>query len=279
MKLFMFVLLLMCGCECSAQGQASSTNPVCGLTADGSNKVPSDWDTFTAPAKGGSYTDATFGCQVTRLTDGSTDFGATQYAVANYYATVDAMSADDGLIQVQRDNGSNYIIQNPYVTGQNGTAVPSGSMPGMNSGYIMWDRSNGSLFYYTTGTSLMSGTVTGRPSCLTTFNCTVTTAVVHTFSEYAGGAVSLMSETTMSVDGCHVVVEGQTAVGSSPINVFTWNICDSTKSTPYTTSCNGNVTSAADSCLHKMQIAGDNNIFMLLETSNSEVLWNGTSTV
>src|SRR5271163_2615700 len=83
----------------------------------------------------------------------------------------------------------------------------------------------------------------------------------------------------MAVDGCHVVVEGQTAVGSSPINVFTWNICDSTKSTPYTTSCNGNVTSAADSCLHKMQIAGDNNIFMLLETSNSEVLWNGTSTV
>jgi hypothetical protein len=245
--------------------------------ADGSNKVPTDWATFTAPVKGASYTDATFGCQVTRLTNGATDF-ASQYAVVVYYSTVKSMNADDALVWVERDDGSPYIIQNPKVTGTNGTAVTTTNMAPTGSRPIMWDRNTPNLFYYINNTDnvLRSGTVTGRPACLVGGTCTITSAAVHTFSEY--GLVGMMDETYESVDGCHIVLEGQASAGTV-ISVFTWNVCTNVKSTPFTTTCTGNVTDANDSCLHKQQVAGDNSIFYLLETPNTENLWNGSTSI
>jgi hypothetical protein len=269
---WLLILVILIACPCFAQ------TPACGLEADGSNKVPPDWATFTAPAKGASYTDATFGCQVTRLTSGSADFAGTQYAVEEYYSTVTSITSDDALIWVMRDDGSSYIIQNPLVTGQNGTAVPIANMPTTGGRTIQWDRNTGNLFYYINNTDnvLRSGTVTGRPSCLTGGTCTVTSVVVHAFSEYA--LVGMMDETRESIDGCHLVMEGQVSAGTA-IDVFTWDSCTNTKSMPYTTSCTGNVTDNNDACLHKIQIAGDNSIFYLLETANVENLWNGTTSI
>jgi hypothetical protein len=267
-----------------AKAQATVGVPVCGLATDGSTDyIPTDWATFTAPAKGGSYIDNSggvpFGCRVTRLTNGATDFGSTPYAVTLYYDTVIPFSADDELIMGYQSSGAHYIVQNPYLTGYNGTAVPTSNMPSMNDqAPPMWDRAQPEMFYYTTGTQLRTGTVTGTPGCFATNNCTVTTALVHDFSgTYVG--VSMMDETSESVDGHHILLEGNTTSGGA-ISVFVYDTNAQTSSTPYVTSCSESVTAGPNgSCLHKMQIGGDNNPLIMTANANQEFVWNGTTTI
>lgn len=262
-----------------AKAQANVGVPVCGTAADGSSKyIPTDWATFTAPAKGSSYIDNSggvpFGCRITRLTAASTDFGPS-YGVSLYYDTIIPMSHDDKLIWSYTSNGSYYIVQNPYLTGYNGTAVPTGNMPSMNNqAPPMWDRTQPEMFYYTSGLQLRTGTITGTPACFATFNCTVTTALVHDFT---GTYISLnmMDETSESVDGHHILLEGE---GSNTTQyVFVWDTTAGTSSVPYASTCTGSVGSP-NGCLHKMQISGDNNP-IILYNSGAELLWNGTSSI
>src|SRR4051812_42991158 len=45
--------------------------PLCGLIDDVKVHLPANYETFARPAKGQTYTDAAFGCSVTRLSDGA----------------------------------------------------------------------------------------------------------------------------------------------------------------------------------------------------------------
>jgi len=264
------------------KAQAKVGVPVCGTATDGATDfIPSDWASFTPPAEGGSYIDNSggvpFGCRITRLTNGATDFSGSTYAVTLYYDTVIPFSADDELIMGYVSNGSHYIVQNPYLTGYNGAAVPLSNMPSMNDqAPPMWDRTQPEMFYYTSGTQLRTGTVTGTPGCFASKNCTVSTALVHDFSgTYV--AINMMDETSESVDGHHILLEGNTTSGG-PISVFVFDTSASTSSTPYVTSCSESVTAGPNgSCLHKMQIGGDNNPLIMTANSNQEFVWNGST--
>jgi hypothetical protein len=44
--------------------------------------------------------------------------------------------------------------------------VPLGNVPGGNNGWYLWDATNPQVFYYTSGNSLMKGTISGSTSAL-----------------------------------------------------------------------------------------------------------------
>jgi len=280
-SLFLFLPSALILFPSFARAQANVGVPVCGTATDGVAKyIPTDWATFTPPAKGASYIDNSggvpFGCRVTRLTNGSTDFGSTTYGVTIYYDTASPFSADDKLVMATRSGGSFYIVQNPYLTGNNGTAVPLPSMPNMNNqAQPIWDRKQPEMFYYTSGTQLRSGTVAGTPGCFATNNCTITTALVHDFAgTYLN--INMMDETSESIDGNHILLVGESS--NTTQHVFVWNVAAATSSTPYASTCTGS-TNRPNGCLHKLQIGGDNNPIILYSGSGGEIVWNGTSTV
>lgn len=278
MKKLLLLFVIVLYTPVIALAQANVGVPVCGTATDSSTKyIPSDWATFTPPAKGGSYVDTSggvpFGCRITRLTNAGSDIGAGAY-ITLYYDTVIPFSADNKLIMVYPSSGSKYIIQNPYLTGQNGTAVPAGNMPSLSySTPPMWDRTQPEMFYYTTGTQLRSGTVTGTPECFATNNCTVTTALVHDFTG-TFSQVGMMDETSESVDGDHILMEGLD--GSNFQHVFVWSLSGANINSNYTSTCTGSLP-ANNGCLHKMQIGGDNNPVIL--PSSSEFVWNGSTSI
>src|SRR5438034_3756685 len=118
-----------------------------------------------------------------------------------------------------------------FVTDLKGNMVVAiGNMPAMNDTWALWDATNASVFYYTNGNSLMKGTISGA---------SVATATVHQVSEYA--AINFMDETDVSQDGAHVVVIGVDNSGSSPEDVFVYNLVANSKGPVYKTSGRGSV--------------------------------------
>ena len=97
----------------------------------------------------------------------------------------------------------------------------------------------------------MKGTISGA---------SVANAVVHQFTEYA--AINFMDETDVSQDGAHVVVIGGDNSGSSPENVFVYDLVTNRKGAVYTTSCRGVINNVNDGCLHKLIQTPDNNVII-----------------
>jgi hypothetical protein len=286
-----FCLVLLCAMfliPTITRAQANVGVPVCGTATDGvTDYIPTDWATFTPPAKGGSYVDNSggvpFGCRITRLTNGTTDFGSTAFGITIYYDSIIPFSSDDKLIMAYTAGGAWYVIMNPYLTGYNGNAVPNSSMPSMNDqAQPIWDRTQPEMFYYTNGTKLMSGTVTGTPGCFATNNCTVATALVYDFANAGYVALNMMDATSESVDGHHIVLVANKTSGG-PISVFVFDTTALTSSIPYVTSCSGNVQSGPNNqgnCVHKMLITGDNNVIIGgTDGINETFVWNGSTSI
>src|SRR5205823_9213729 len=237
----------------SGVAQSSSGAPTCGRSGDMSIHVPTDWQTFVPPAKGQSYVDPTFGCTVTRVTDASSEEWSSRCNGSGCYtpmimgyATISSFNANDSYLMLE-DGWNNH-----FVTDLKGNVVvPVGNMPGGNDGWYLWDASNPSVFYYTSGNTMMKGTISGS---------TVSTAAVHQFSEYA--AINFMDKTDLSQDGQHVAVVGGDTSGSSSENVFVYNFAANTKGPVYTTGCTGSVNSPNNSCLHGVTMTPDNNVII-----------------
>lgn len=250
-------------------GVALSSGPLCGQPNDKLVHVPPNWAAFVPPAKGGSYVDPVFGCTITRLTDASSEdpTGDGHFlAVHHYYATLSPVNANDSMLLLDDDWGG------WFVTDVNGNiVVPKSNMPSGNNGTRLWDASDPNAFYYTSGQSLMKGTISGS---------SVIAATVHQFSEYA--AINFLDENDLSQDGAHVVIVGGDNTGASPENVFDYNFAANTKGPVYTTTCHGPVNGPNNSCLHKLVQTADNNIIIQFagEGSGAEQgnrLWNGTT--
>jgi len=227
--------------------QTTTGTPTCGKVGDSSNHVPTDWGSFVPPAKGQSYVDPTFGCTVTRITDASQDVwnGSSYLPITHGYSTVSPFNANDTYLLLSDGWGRRYVTDL-----KGNLVVPIANMPtGFNDGWLLWDATNASVFYYTSGNSLMKGTISGS---------SVATAVVHQFSEYA--AINFMDETDVSQDGAHVVVIGGDNSGSSPENVFVYNFVANSKGPVYTTSCRGVINNVSNGCLHKLIQTPDNNV-------------------
>ncbi len=223
--------------------------PSCGISGNTSNHVPTDWETFVPPGKGKSYVDPTFGCTVTRVSDASKDSwsGSFYLPISHGYSTVSPFNADDSYLLLTDGFGRRYVTDL-----KGNIVVPISNMPtGYNDGWFLWDATNPAVFYYTTGNSLMKGTISGA---------SVANAVVHQFTEYA--AINFMDETDVSQDGAHVVVIGGDNSGSSPENVFVYDLVTNRKGAVYTTSCRGVINNVNDGCLHKLIQTPDNNVII-----------------
>jgi hypothetical protein len=102
----------------------------------------------------------------------------------DYYSTLSPMNATDSLVLINSTDGY-YRIKD--IAGN--IVVPASNMPQMNNTRVLWDASNGNVFYYASGNSLMQGTIGGAAP-----NATVTTTTVRIFNrtgEYVVGVIDL----------------------------------------------------------------------------------------
>ncbi len=232
----------------SGSGVASIPGlPTCGKLNDTNVYTPPNYDTFTPPAKGQSYTDPVFGCTITRVTD----------AVAPF-------NADDTYLFVL--NG--YTGGSPTIVDLSGNTVVSPSnMPGFNSAVgLVWDLTNPKVFYYTSGQALIKGTISGTPP-----NATVASITLATFSQYS--SVVIPDDIDLSSDGLHLWLADCYQNCTGYIFLVTLN------------AGNGAATSASQSTVlsgithHGLTTVPNNGVFIdgTLYNSNGS-LWNGTGT-
>ena len=182
----------------------------CGVSGDTNVHIPASYDTFTPPALGGSYVDATFGCKVTRLTDGINNPGTQTCTNAtcqgkHFYSLIAPDNADHSMVDVTL-NGLPAIIAGPVTTyASPGTIlVKQSNFPTSNltsQGFVVWDIVDPLTFYYTATNKFNMGKITGLPGCAATNSCTIATTTLATFSSYT--AVSLMDDEDISEDGLH----------------------------------------------------------------------------
>jgi hypothetical protein len=254
----------------------ASDAPACGhsLSSDSTNDPPgnTDWGSPTVPAEGHSNEDPTFGCTVVRLTDGfddvSTDSASngTYLSMLNYYSTLSPMNATDSLLLIASDDGGMRIKNT-----SGAIVVASSDMPSMNDTRIVWDASNGNVFYYAYGNSLMQGTVSGS---------SVSASTVHQFTEY--DTIDFMDAADLSQDGSNVAIVGGDTTGSDSEYVFDYNLVTNTKGSVFTTSCTGSANAANNGCLHKLTLTPDNNVMIQFASDGSQTeqglrLWAGGS--
>jgi hypothetical protein len=246
----------------SGSGVASIPSlPTCGKLNDTNVYTPPNYDTFTPPAKGQSYTDPVFGCTITRITDAV----AAGWASANHFYSLETpFNADDTYLFVI--NG--YTGGSPTIVDLSGnTVVPTSNMPGFNSAVgLVWDLTNPKVFYYTSGQQFIKGTISG-----TAPNATVASTTLATFSQYS--SVVIPDDIDLSSDGLHLWLADCYQNCTGYIFLVTLN------------AGNGAATSASQSTVlsgithHGMTIVPNNGVFIdgLLYNSDG-TLWNGTGT-
>jgi hypothetical protein len=224
---------------------AISAAPICGLTNDATNHVPNatTWKNFTPPRKGDTYgttgDDTIYGCVVKRLTD-STAYGQ---AIHHYYATAQAMNADDTRIIVLDENMCGSTSNGHYhIIDLNGNDVVNCANMPSPFNKPSWDRTSANVWWEVARNRLLRCTINrlNSVSCVTN----------HTFSEYAGYQINSIDATDMTPDGWLPLV-GQGVQGGT-FDLFLWNPTTLTKSPIYRTSCTGDVANNQPGCLHKM---------------------------
>jgi hypothetical protein len=293
--------------------------PTCGISNDNGSYAPSDTEWATPPvlsipvAKGGHYADPKFGCTVTRITDVSSEDwqqscnnGAGCYLpIQHSYSTVSPFNANDTYLMLVDGWGWHFVTDlqgNIKVLGADMPGWTStNGMPNNSNGYLLWDKTNPNVFYYTYQDTtanppdgvLAKGTISGS---------SVSTTTLATFSQYP--TVTLMADADLSQDGAHVVIVGgsqevdgvgttcgwdpalqQTVTsGCSGEAVFVYNIATGTiQATPgtYTTSCKGPA-GRDDLCIHRVLFTPDNNVIINFVNDgtgleNGYRLWAGTT--
>lgn len=238
----------------SGIGIAQNNSPLaCGVVSDGLPHLPIDWKTFTAPAKGQSYTDIISGCKVTRLTDSPAD-GVPDI---HHYSTQSPMNSNDTMIMLGDINGNTEIVD-PSGNVVVSKATFASKIQRNDSGFV-WDAKNPNVFYYANNNSLMMGTVSGN---------SVTFSTYYTFPEYAADVVNIMDSPDLSQDGDHLPMIGQNVRGG-PEDVFIFQLSTKTKSPVYTTTCTGNVNGSNNACLHKLITTPRNGVIIQFAASGT----------
>ncbi|HVN17611.1 MAG TPA: hypothetical protein VMU05_02535 [Dongiaceae bacterium] len=188
----------------------------CGISGDTKIHIPANYDSFVPPALGKSYTDATFGCQITRLTDsvhnpGSQSCSAGKCQGRHFYSTVVPDNVDHTLVAITL-NGLPAVIAGPVTTyASPGTIiVKQNNFPTHNltsQDFVLWDLVDPATFYYTAGNTFVMGKISGLPGCAATSSCTIKSTVLKTFTGYS--SVSLLADEDISEDGLHYYLAGQ----------------------------------------------------------------------
>jgi hypothetical protein len=219
---------------------------LCGQRNDGQIHLPPDWSTFRPPAARQSYADPAFGCRITRLTESSSEeilVDGTHPALMNFYSTTSPMNATDTLLLIVSDSGAWRIKDSA-----GNEVVPADKMPVMNNGHPVWDAKDGSIFYFTRGKTLYTGTVSGQ---------SLKTTELQTFKEYRG--IVSPDAADLSQDGDHIALAGEGAGGT--IDVFVWSLGKRAKTSLYTPSCklHESITGTTQpGCIHKVELTPNN---------------------
>jgi len=229
--------------------------PNCGKVNDTNIYVPPNYDTFTPPGKGQSYTDPVFGCTITRITD-AIAMGWQQGK--HWYSTVTPFNANDTYLMLT-PSGSPTIVDS-----HGNTVVSQANFPAMNYTFAVWDTMNPNVFYYTSGNRFIKGTIAGTPP-----NATVTPTVLAMFSQYS--SVTIPDDEDLSDDGLHIWLSSA-AGGGGTGNLFLVTL----------NAGNGAATSSAQSTTltnityHKIQIAPGNRVSV---ENNGRTMYNPDGTV
>lgn len=194
----------------SGTAVAAVPAPLCGQPDDGLIHVPPLYTLLTAPSDiGQTLVDPQYGCTIVRLTN----FGEFQAGQANHhnYSTITPFNADSSKVMLLLDNGSAVIVDI-----QGNVVVPVDNMPNMNTVNAPWDPSNPVVFYFTNSNQFLKGTISGG---------TVTTTVLHTFTDYI--SVEAPDQEDLSDDGCKYWVVGTPTGGGLPVGIL-YNLCTDT---------------------------------------------------
>ena len=246
--------------------------PICGKQNDGVNRIPADWATHVGPGKGGSYTDITYGCVVHQVTNAVLDSANNPESFHIYHSKMSVTNANDTFLMLVRQGGpvvvdmsGNWVVtdatMHPFVNG-------SQSPPD-------WSPTDPNSFYYANGNSLMKGTITGLPSCISPTAgasgtaCGLQITTVKTFTQYA--RVGRPDAADISMDGNHIYIAGwPCASGSCTFDMFITDLNGNITLPPFTTPsndppfggpCAGDV-SVQPGCVHGSFISPDNKLMI-----------------
>jgi hypothetical protein len=242
----------------SGSGVASIPSlPTCGKLNDTNVYTPPNYDTFTPPAKGQSYTDPVFGCKITRVTDA---IAMGWVEATHFYNTVTPFNANDSYLFLY---GSAPII----VDLSGNVVVPESNMPATNSSIVVWDTTNPKIIYYTNGNQFIKGTITGTPP-----NATVSPAVLATFTQYS--SVVIPGDMDISNDGLHIWLTSASDMGGNSYTADVFLVA--------LNAGNGAATSASEVAVmpsvtyHKLQIVPNNGVSV---EGNGRTIYNPNGTV
>ena len=232
--------------------------PNCGKVNDTNIYVPPNYDTFTPPGKGQSYTDPVFGCTITRITD-AIAMGWQQGK--HWYSTVTPFNANDTYLMLT-PSGSPTIVDS-----HGNTVVSQANFPAMNYTFAVWDTMNPNVFYYTSGNRFIKGTIAGTPP-----NATVTPTVLAMFSQYS--SVTIPDDEDLSDDGLHIWLTSGAGTDSSG-DIFLVTLSAGNGAATGATAS----TTLSNISYHKLQIAANNGVS--IESSGPRTIYNpdGTSFV
>jgi Putative Ig domain/Abnormal spindle-like microcephaly-assoc'd, ASPM-SPD-2-Hydin len=248
-----------------AQSGLDLTAPNCGITGTG-NLIPTaaQWTSWTAPAVGSTYNDGGGFCTVKRIT-------GTGGQMIPFYALDQAINANDTMLLLFNGDSNHWNIYD-----FSGNIVISGAAfdaaTNNNDDLPRWDRTNGDVIWETTGNSIEKCTITtGTPG-------SISCAITHTFSEYAGNGVGFPADSDMNENGW-VPMAGS---NGSYIDIFMFQPSTSTKAGTYTlnasavATCSGSVLDTDEpggGCLHRIQESPNNGMTIEFENVSGEWQW------
>ena len=170
--------------------------------------TPPNYYGFVPPARGGSYTDSTYGTSIRRITDARNTPDAARGSgmltfITNEYSTMSPFNSNSTRLLLQHysyfalyDGNGTFVRNLPF-------EISSSSEP-------RWSRSNPNVLYYVTGNQLKSYEAS-----------TGAVSMVRAFTEYS--AVRGAGESDICFDGNHLVLVG------SGRYVFVYEISTNTK--------------------------------------------------
>lgn len=170
---------------------------VAGLLDDGSPHPPSDYNTFTPPAKGSTYTDSTFGTSIRRISD----YADLTASLTGEYGPHSHANQDGSKYMLLDADGIGYVVVHPTT----GAIVWQTGISGSSEGY--WSQTDPDKFYYRTGNTVRVANINAQTtSLIATFNGTG--GLPNCSSVAFGGGDADVSE-----DGNYLPITCDTSVG------------------------------------------------------------------
>jgi hypothetical protein len=259
---------------------AAGMVPLCGAADDGLTHMPTDWDTRGKPTggEGNSYLDplakqissSAVPCRVWEVTDSTSDLSGnarTHCPTTNEYSAVQSpFNADNSFVTLYESGcGNHWYIKNiSRVT--KAPSIPNSAAFSMeidpdhmprdenNSGGIIWDKSNPNVFYYDSGNSLKSATITGINK--------LANKVIHKFTEYS--CIATINYPELGADGATIDLVGSQP-RSNTLEVFTFNLSTQEKGDRFVTRRSMLCPLSpqpADDAIHKLQLTADNHLMI-----------------